>query len=416
VTPCGPIALEFVPFDGGMHRLPSGGAVSVSQPPPEKEQRLALAPSIIDVELTQASQYARSLIEASLDPLVTISPEGKITDVNEATTKVTGVAREVLIGTDFSSYFTEPDKARDGYQRVFSEGSVIDYPLTIRHRDGTFTHVLYNYNASFYRDTTGNVLGVFAAARDITELNRRERQLRVYANELAAANSELEAFSYAMSHDLRAPLRAIEGFAGILVEDHAQQLNAEARRLLDVITANTRRMATLIDGLLLLSRVSRTGLAKAEVNLDELAREVVDELRGAEPNPHIEVRIDSLGIVQADAALLRQVLVNLVSNALKFTRSREKAQVEIGRTESSSETVLFVKDNGVGFDTSYVDKLFRPFQRLHSAAEFEGAGIGLAVVERIVRKHGGRVWAQGEAGKGACFCFALSREEADGGC
>jgi len=226
---------------------------------------------------------------------------------------------------------------------------------------------------------------------------------------LEGTNAELESFSYSVSHDLRAPLRAIHGFARILLEDHQTKLDPEAQRLLGVIDQNTRRMGQLIDDLLSFSRLGRKELASARVDMTEMARVVADELRRAEPerNGQLEVRIDPLRPAQGDRALLRQVLSNLLQNAMKFTRAQPHAQIEVGSRPDGTETVYYVKDNGAGFDARYVDKLFGVFQRLHSTEEFEGTGVGLAIVKRIVQRHGGRVWAEGKLNEGATFYFSL---------
>lgn len=742
--------------------------------------------------LLKASAYARSLIEASLDPLVTINPEGKITDVNHATEAVTGRSRAELIATDFSDYFTAPDKAREGYQQVFAKGFVTDYPLALRHRDGHVTDVLYN--ASVYRNEAGEVLGVFAAARDITErklseatrtqlaaivessndaiigktpdgiitswnksaeriygysadeiigkhvtalapparhtemqellekvcngglvnnheservrkdgalidvaltlspirdasgkvtgistiarditerkkaefvlrqseealkeaqriahlgswymdlatnqvvwsevlykiyglepalspplytesmklftpesweklssaiaqttqtgipyelelesvrkdggrrwmwargelvrdthgtpvrvrgvvmditgrkqaevqLRRSEHGLaeaqriahlgnweldlvhnvltwsdeiyrifeidpkkfgasyeaflgaihpddrdmvnnsyteslkskkpydivhrllmqdgRVkYVNEkcetyyaedgkplrsvgtvhdiselkqaedeikalnrdleqrvvarteqLAAANKELEAFAYSVSHDLRSPLRAIDGFSHILLEDYACKLDDEGKRLLNVVCDNTIRMGQLIDDILKFSRTGRLELTFSEIDMEKLAREVIAELQPA--GGKLQVEIEPIPPARGDNAMMHQVFVNLLSNAIKFSSSRENATVKVGGSIAGNESVYFVRDNGVGFDMQYADKLFGVFQRLHGVSEFEGTGIGLAIVKRIVTRHGGRVWAEGKVNEGATIYFAL---------
>jgi PAS domain S-box-containing protein len=229
-------------------------------------------------EFQQTSTYARNLIEASLDPLVTISPEGKITDVNEATVRVTGVSRDKLIGTDFSNYFTEPEKAREGYRQVFAEGFVTDYPLTIRSKDNTLTSVLYN--ASVYKDSSGNVLGVFAAARDMTAQNKVSK-LTALNEKLTAANNDLDAFSYSVSHDLRAPLRAVEGFSRILLEDYGGKLDEEGRRLLNVVCDNTVKMSHMIDDILALSRAGRAEVTSSSVNMEAQVRAVIADLETA---------------------------------------------------------------------------------------------------------------------------------------
>jgi PAS domain S-box-containing protein len=741
-----------------------------------------------------ASQYARSLIEASLDPLVTISAEGKITDVNQATENATGRERAELIGTDFSDYFTEPDKARAGYQQVFAKGFVTDYPLALRHRDGHVTDVLYN--ASVYRNEAGEVLGVFAAARDITERKQEEtirmqlaalvessndaiigktrdgiitswnkgaekiygyradeiigkhittlaapsrhaeiheflekiskgetvahyeserirkdggliqvaltlspirdtsgtvagvstiarditerkkvefilRQseealkeaqriahlgswhmdlatnevvwsemlyemygfdpalppplytesmklftpeswerlsssiarttetgipyelelemvpknggtkwmlargelvrdehgtpIRVrgvvmditgrkqaeqqlqrsehglseaqriahlgnwelnlennaliwsdeiyrifeidkdqfgasydaflnaihpddrakvnkaytdsvankvpydivhrlqmpdgrikYVNEkcetyysndgkairsigtvhdvtelklaenkitelnrnleqrviertaqLDAANKELEAFAYSVSHDLRAPLRAIDGFSGIVLEEYQDKLDDEGKRLLSVVRENSKRMGQLIDDILKFSRAGRLELSNSEIDMEAMAHEVFAELQPVMDERKLHVEIEHLTPVFGDRAMMRQVFINLLSNALKFSHKLDFAKIKVGCSVEGGEAVYYVKDNGAGFDMQYADKLFGVFQRLHSEAEFEGTGIGLAIVKRIVTRHGGRVWAEGKIGEGAAIYFAL---------
>lgn len=656
-----------------------------------------------DALLREASEYARSLIEASLDPLVTISAEGKITDVNDATVRVTGVERERLIGTDFSDYFTEPERAREGYRRVFSEGSVTDYPLTIR--DGVLTDVVYN--ATVYRDASGNVRGVVAAARDVTDRNRAERLLQArerqqqavaelgylaltdpgfvalldaavlavarglevefakvfelradgdlilraevgfdaglvghavipggmgseagyvllagepvivedltaetrfhpaalladhgvrsgvsvaigrrerlfgvlgahtttkrhftrddisflaavsnvigtalqrrqaedaarrqaeqyeailattsdgfwvfdpaarildvndaycemsgytreeflemriwdlegsetetqivdhirrctetgfdrfetvhrakdghlldveismaYARkedqfvlfardvsgrkqaeqeirmlnteleqrvarrteELRASNQELEAFVYSVSHDLRAPLRAMDGFSQMLLTNYAPRLDDPGQHYLRRVRAGAQRMGTMIDELLALSRVSRAELHREQVDLSELARLIAAELQAAEPERRAEFAIPDGLLANADRELVRIVLENLLSNAWKFTATRELARIEIGKSEHDGRVEFFVRDNGVGFEMEHASQLFKPFQRLHQANEFPGTGIGLASVHRIISRHGGQISAQGEIDRGARFTFTL---------
>jgi len=239
-----------------------------------------------------------------------------------------------------------------------------------------------------------------------------EAQVAQRTKALEGTNAELESFSYSVSHDLRAPLRAIHGFARILLEDHTAKLDPEAQRLLGVIDQNTRRMGQLIDDLLAFSRLGRKGIASARVDMTELAHLVADELRPGEGDRNgLELRIDALVPAHGDRALLRQVLSNLLQNALKFTRGRPNARIEVGSRPDGNETVYYVKDNGAGFDARYVDKLFGVFQRLHSAEEFDGTGVGLAIVKRIVQRHGGRVWAEGELNEGATFYFSLPHGE-----
>jgi PAS domain S-box-containing protein len=369
--------------------------------------------------LRQANAYNRNLIEASLDPLVTISPDGKITDVNTATEKVTGGLRTELIGTDFSDYFTDPEKARAGYQQVFREGSVQDYALEIRHRDGHTTPVLYN--AALYRDEHGEAAGILAAARDITARRKAEEEVRKLNEsleqrvrdrtaELEAANKELEAFTYSVSHDLRAPLRHVDGFSKLLVEDFGPRIPEEARHYLDRIQAGTRQMGQLVDDLLNLSRIGRREPSLQITGLNSLVEEVIAELKTENPGRRIQWKIASLPFVECDPMLMKQVLVNLLSNAVKFTRPREETVIEVGTQKREGHDEIFVRDNGVGFSMKFADKLFGVFQRLHRAEDFEGTGVGLATVQRIIHKHHGEVWAESELGRGATFCFTLGTE------
>ena len=369
--------------------------------------------------LRLANAYNRSLIEASLDPLVTIGPDGKITDVNAATEKITGHSREELIGTDFMDYFSEPDKAKAGYQKVFRDGFVHNYALEICDKDGHLTPVLYN--ASIYRDEAGQVIGVFAAARDITDRKRAEEEVRTLnaeleqrvvqrTSQLEAANKELEAFSYSVSHDLRAPLRAIDGFSRVILEDYTTKLDDEGKRYLNIIESNTKKMGQLIDDLLVFSRLGRQEIRVSEMNMGKLAKAVSEELKLAVPERKLKFTINTLIPAQGDQAMIRQVFVNLLSNAVKFTRPKERAVIEVDGRSQGNENVYTVKDNGVGFDMQYVNKLFGVFQRVHSAEEFEGTGVGLAIVQRIIHRHGGRVWAEGKVNEGATFYFTLLRE------
>ena len=557
-----------------------------------------------------AAEYTRSLIEASLDPLVTISPDGKITDVNEATTIVTGVARDALIGTDFSTYFTEPQTAREGYERVFAHGSVTDYPLTIRHRDGHLTEVMYN--ASVFTDSAGKVTGVFAAARDVAALREAERQaarraeqlavsnrelvrsndelmtstlaltrtskvletitaadatlvrardqqalfdemcrimvvtggyglawiaapgtadphsivslasygdrpvvealveasprtpagpvteathtgqihivrdigelpadlpvrgilqefgygalaalpikadhdhfatLTVYSRqpdafqpgevrlleslasdigygigalrlrddldtrvrqrtaELEKANEELEAFASSVSHNLRAPLRALSGFSEALTEECADSLGKAGLDYLARIQAASQKMDNLIDGLLNLARVSRAAIHPQRVNLSHEVTEIISGLQRSEPARHVHCTVEGDVRVTADPTLIRSVIQNLLENAWKFTIKRTDARVEFGTAHTTSGVSYYVRDNGAGFDPAYMGKLFQPFERLHSSTDFPGTGIGLASARKIIERHGGQMWAESQPDAGATFYFTLA--------
>jgi signal transduction histidine kinase len=264
--------------------------------------------------------------------------------------------------------------------------------------------------------TTHDEIGELARAFDqmteklkTTTVSRDELEQRVIERtaQLEAANKELEAFSYSISHDLRAPLRAIHGFSRIVLEAHAPHLADEAQRYLHLVCANAQHMGQLIDDLLTFSRLSRQPLKRQRVVCADLVRQVLEELEGEHAGRRVDIAVGALPLCQADPALLKQVLVNLCANALKFTRQREVAVIEIGCHEAGGESVYFVKDNGIGFDMQYVGKLFGVFQRLHRTDEYDGTGVGLAIVQRIIHRHGGRVWAEAAVNQGATFSFTL---------
>ena len=219
----------------------------------------------------------------------------------------------------------------------------------------------------------------------------------------------MEAFSYSVSHDLKAPIRAIDGFSRILLTEHTDQLDAEGRRLLEVICTNTRIMGQLIDDLLAFSHLGRKRLRKTWFNLGALSRQVCNSLKIMAPRRKIQLIIQDLPPAYGDLSLINQVMVNFLANAIKFTKSRKTAIVEVGGRTEGMETIYYVKDNGIGFDERYAYTLFGAFQRLHSREEYEGTGIGLAIVQRIIQRHGGRVWAEGKLDQGATFYFTLPK-------
>jgi two-component system, sensor histidine kinase and response regulator len=255
------------------------------------------------------------------------------------------------------------------------------------------------------------VLPVLSRALTVQRLRQEnaalERSVRERTAELEAANQELEAFSYSVSHDLRAPLRHIDGFSHRLVKEYGAQLPPAAQHLLERVHHGAQRLGLLIDDLLNLSRFSRQPLAKRTVSLARLVEQVLTELQGEREGRQVEIRLGHLPECLGDASLLKQVFMNLLANALKFTRQREKALIEIECREQAGELECSIRDNGAGFDMQYAGKLFGVFQRMHSADEFEGTGVGLSIVHRIIQRHGGRVWAEAEIDKGAAFHFTL---------
>lgn len=245
------------------------------------------------------------------------------------------------------------------------------------------------------------------AQEEIIKLNQALEQRAV---ELHTANKELEAFSYSVSHDLRAPLSAIDNFARMMIEDLGEQLAADGQQFLQLIHENAVAMGLLINDLLSFSRLSRQPLKKNRVAPAELVQPVLADLQHQCNGRHIEITVGEMPPCQADPILLKQVIANLLSNAIKFTRPREVARIDVGRVGQVGNVTYFVRDNGVGFDSQHSEKLFGVFQRLHHADEFEGTGVGLAIVQRIVHRHGGRVWAEAQVDQGATFFFTLAAE------
>jgi len=509
-------------------------------------------------EIRAAAAYNRSLIEASLNPMFTIGRDGVISDVNTATEQATGYPRAELLGTRFSDYFTDTGLARTGYELAFAGGSVWDYPLELRHRDGHITSVMYN--ATVYRDPSGQVLGVFAAARDITETERLQDALRasevrlrvlfdhapigvgevtlsgelvrvnqyfcqfvgytadevlsmrgmtdllhpddieahvairqrisseeietysadrrfmqkgggviwgevqrslvrdpagrplLYIDtvrditaereaeaevrkltaelegrveqrtaELELSNKNLRAFSYSIAHDLRTPLRGLNGFSEALLDEYGEVLGDTGRGYAQRIQAGSERMGTIIDDLLRLSQVTHADMNRVPVDLSAEVAAIAEGLRSVDPGRRVSFAIQEGVWVTADLILIRTVLNDLIGNAWKFTAGREDATIEFATaatedeaTEDDAMVCCYVRDNGVGFEPAYAGKLFQPFQRLHTPREFPGTGVGLASVQRIIERHGGRVWAEGAIDSGATFYFTLDAQDSAG--
>ena len=395
-------------------------------------------------ESKRANAYNRSLIEASLDPLVTINPDGTISDVNGATVNVTGFSREELIGTVFSKYFTEPEKAKVGYEKVFRDGSVTDYGLEIRSRDGKITPVLYN--ATVYRDGHGNVTGAFAAARDITERKRAENallqayneldervkertrelqeanislekeitdrkatadELSKKSEELTRSNLELQQFAYIASHDLQEPLRAISGFTELLEKRYKGQIDERADKYIYFIIDGTKQMSQVIHDLLEYSRVETKAHEFEFIDLDQSLKQALRNLQVSIHEKNAVIRTLPLPGIYADGTQITQLFQNLIYNALKFQKPSVTPEISITVHQTDDRWVFSVTDNGIGIDPKYFDRIFKIFQRLHAKGEYEGTGIGLAICKRIVERHGGDISVLSEPGKGSTFSFTL---------
>ncbi|MBP1945235.1 sensor histidine kinase [Methanobacterium petrolearium] len=245
----------------------------------------------------------------------------------------------------------------------------------------------------------------------IRKLNDLNEKLKTQSEKLEDANQELEAFAYSVSHDLRVPLRAIDGFSRILVEDYEDKLDEEGIRLLNIVRENTAKMGHLIDDILLLSRASRQEMVLNEIDMAALAKSVYNEFQTDTEDRNIEFSVENLPNVYGDRSMLGQVFQNLVGNAIKFTRNKEHALIEVGGKEEGKEIVYYVRDNGAGFDMKYINKLFGLFQRLHSPEEFEGTGVGLSIVQRVIRRHGGHVWGEGAVNEGATIYFTIPKDK-----
>ena len=366
--------------------------------------------------LRRSRRRINTIIRSISDAFVVFDSHWRIVYINETAAAIAGSPQDKLVGQNLWKSFPE------------TVGTVFWEKLHEAMREGRPAHFEYYSDPrkqwleiSVYPSAEGLTLFMHditdrkkdqsdleAAKAEIERMNQElERRVHERTSQLNSTIKELEAFSYSVSHDLRAPLRAIDGFSRLLFEDYYSQLDSEGKRLIDVIRNSTVKMAYLIDGLLAFSRLGRQPLASTEVDMTELAHDALLETETAEPGRNLEVRIGQLPPALGDRLLFRQVFINLLSNAMKFTRGTDPAVIEVGSTASGDNNIFFVKDNGVGFDMRYVDKLFGVFQRLHAVNEFEGTGLGLAIVQRIVHRHGGHVWAEGVLGQGATIFFSL---------
>jgi PAS domain S-box-containing protein len=374
--------------------------------------------------LREKMELFQALFNASPDAIFLIDPydtkaKWPIIDCNNEACKMNGYTREEMIGQsiDLLNTRTETPEERKAYIDKIKAGKVIRIETTHRHKNGN----TFPIEVSTSVINIGGKELILGIDRDITRRKQIEEEIRNLnseleirvekrTEELMESNKELEAFAYSVSHDLRTPLRAINSFAEILVEEYSNDLDDEAKRICSVIRDNSLKMGKLIDGLLNFSRLNRTKLKKSKVNMRKLIEAVYEELPDPQKKQKIKFTVThKIYKAVADEALIKQVWINLIENAVKFSSLNAEPEIEISSTKESDRIIYSIKDNGAGFDMQYINKLFGVFQRLHSDKEFEGTGVGLALVQRIIHRHGGQIWASGEPGNGAIFCFSLPK-------
>jgi PAS domain S-box-containing protein len=363
-------------------------------------------------ERRRAEEQRDRLFNTSIDMVCIAGFDGYFKQLNPSWQRVLGWKPEDLMSKPFLD-FVHPDDREPTIASMsgLSKGETVTaFENRYLCSDGSYRWISWNSVPMMDEKL------ILAIARDVTDQKRMEESIREanealahQATELEAVNKELEAFSYSVSHDLRAPLRSADGFSLALFEDYEDKLDAHGKDYLTRVRAACQRMGMLIDDLLKLSRISREKLVTGRVDLSALARSVMSELQKSEPTRDVSLGIEDGIVVEGDQGLLKILLVNLLGNAWKFTGGRQKALIEFGSQIMDGRKTYFVRDNGVGFDMAYASKLFVPFQRLHGTGEFPGTGIGLSIVQRVIRRHGGRIWAEAVVDAGATFYFTLPR-------
>lgn len=348
-----------------------------------------------------------AIVNASADAIIGKSVAGVITSWNPGAERLFGYRADEAVGE--SIMLIVPSGRADEERSILatlSRGGTRHFDTVRLRKDGSEVEVAVTAAPVF--GAAGQIVGISKVARDITDRKRAERELARARDAAEAASSELESFAYSVAHDLRAPLRAMNGFAQLLLESYGDRIDTEGHDWLNEILNNAKRMADLIDGLLTLSRVARNELDTMSVDLSAIVRSIGARLSADEPQRIVELLVEEHVRVNCDPRLARALLDNLVRNAWKFTSRVPRARIEFASNESPGGRVFYVRDNGAGFDMTYAAKLFTPFQRLHSGSEFPGTGIGLATAQRIVRRHGGKIWAEGVVNGGATFHFSIA--------
>ncbi|MFO0617482.1 MAG: PAS domain S-box protein [Polyangiaceae bacterium] len=390
--------------------------VEISLSPLQTERGILVSGAIRDVTERRLADEQRArlaaIVNSSTDAIMGASLDGIITSWNPGATRMFGYSAEEIVGKPLSVLV--PSGRETEMPALFTrigKGELIEPFDSVRlHKDGREVYV--SVGTAGVENSLGKVIGASAVIRDVTERRRIEDALERARDTAESANRELEAFSYSVAHDLRAPLRGMNGFAQVLVDTCSDKLDEEAQDWLREILLNAKKMGELIDALLSLARLTRSELRIEDVELSAIARDVIARLRASEPERDVDVTIADDLRADVDPRLARALLENLLENAWKFTSKREKARIEVGADTIQGARAHFVRDNGAGFDMAYANKLFAPFQRLHGTAEFHGTGIGLATVQRIVHRHGGRVWAEGAVDGGATFHFTFPKRDA----
>lgn len=358
------------------------------------------------------AEQLRAVVETIKDGVLTIDRHGIVQSMNPAAKILFGYSVAEVVGKNVNMLMPEPfhgehhqylkNYLTTGHAKILGVGREV----MGKRKDGS----VFPMDLAVGEMRVGNERMFVGSCRDITERKEAENHLIERSAQLEAANKELDSFAYSVSHDLRAPLRAMDGFSRALVEDYGDKLEGDAKHYLGRISAAGQRMGKMIDDILLLSRTTRGNMEFTATDLSAIARDIIEQLREAEPERQVSVDIKPGIHRRCDPRLIQIVLDNLLGNAWKFTGKTEDPEIEFSSKMQNGETICVIRDNGAGFDMAYADKLFGMYQRLHAHEEFEGTGIGLATVSRLVHRHGGRIWAESIPDKGACFFFTLGSD------